>query len=40
MEKVYDRIEWDFVVKCIQELEFHSSEIHGLHNAHPLHPIL
>ena len=23
MEKAYDRIEWDFILKCLQELGFH-----------------
>ena len=25
MEKAYDRIEWDFILKCLQELGFHST---------------
>ena len=23
MEKAYDRIEWDFIIKCFEELGFH-----------------
>jgi len=27
MEKAYDRLEWDFICKCFQELRFHSAWI-------------
>jgi len=35
MKKDYDRIEWDFILKYLQEMVFHSTWNHGLENAYP-----
>ena len=33
IEKAYERVEWDFILKCLQELVFIPLGTHGLNNA-------
>ena len=35
MEKAYDRIEWDFILKCLQEIGFYQLGTLGLRSVSP-----